>query len=244
MLHEIKLLSWLGLLSCIPATWKSKLVVEQGQSNIRSAIKKPLGITCGTAYHTLLAPLIRPTTAQSTLETYLNLRDQDWKKIYMLPRLTTIESSLRSFQYKIPNNILYLNDGLYKFKAIPSQLCSLCKLENESLTHLFCQCIETRKLWHQLQTWFPVPKKLSDLEPQPILLGIWRENNSDYTLINHIILLFKRYIYLTKNHQNSLNLRGFTAFLKNIETIKRHIASNRSKLDFHCNKWNALLNLI
>ena len=33
------------------------------------------------------------------------------------------------------------------------------------------------------------PKKLPDLEPQPILLGMWRDNNSDYTLINHIILL-------------------------------------------------------
>ena len=94
----------------------------------------------------------RPTTAQSILEISLNLCDLDWKKICMLPWLTTIKSSLRSFQYKILNNILYLNDRPYKFKAIPSPLCSLCKLENESLTHLFCQCIETRKLWHQLQT--------------------------------------------------------------------------------------------
>ena len=244
LLHDSKLLSWLGLLSCIPAIWKSKLVAEQGQSNIRSAMKKPLGITCRTTYHTLLAPLIRPATAQNTLETSLNLHDPDWKKIYMLPRLTTIESSLRSFQYKILNNILYLNDGLYKFKAVPSPLCSLCKLENESLVHLFCQCMETRKLWHQLQTWFPGPKKLPDLEPQPILLGMWRENSSDYTLINHIILLFKRYIYLSKNHQNSLHLRGFIAFIKNIETIEQHIARNRGKLDLHYCKWNALLTLI
>ena len=162
----------------------------------------------------------------------------------MLPWLTTIESSLHSFQYKILNNILYLNDRLYKFKALPSPLCSLCKLENESLIHLFCQCIETRKLWHQLQTWFPSLRKLPDSEPQSILLGMWRENNSDYTLINHIILLFKRYIYPSKNHQNSLDSRGFTAFIKNIETLERHIAHNRGKLDFHCNKWNVLLKLI
>ena len=171
LLHDSKLLSWLGLLSCIPAIWKSKLVAKHGQSNIRSAIKKPLGITCRTAYYTLLVPLIGPATAQSTLETSLNLCDLDWKKIFMIPGLTTIESSLCSFQYKILNNILYPNDRLYKCKAIP--LCSLSKLENESLIHLFCQCIETRVLWHQLQTWFPGPKKLPDLEPQPILLGMW-----------------------------------------------------------------------
>ena len=68
LLHDSKRLSWLGLLSCIPAIWKSKLVAEQGQSSIRSAIKKPLGITCRTAYYTLLAPLIRPATAQYLLE--------------------------------------------------------------------------------------------------------------------------------------------------------------------------------
>ena len=161
LLHDSKLRSWLGLLSCIPAIWKSKLVAEHGQSNTRSAIKTPLGITCRTAYYTLLAPLIRPATAQSTLETSLNLCVPDWKKIHMLPRLT-IESLLCSFQYKILNNILYLNDRLYKFKAVPSPLCSLCKVESESLIHLFCQCIETRKLWHQLQTWFPGAKKLLD----------------------------------------------------------------------------------
>ena len=45
----------------------------------------------------------------------------------MLPRLTTIESSLRSFQYKILNNVLFLNERLYKFNVITSPLCSLCK---------------------------------------------------------------------------------------------------------------------
>ena len=69
-----------GWLTCIPAIWKSKLVAEHSQSNIRSAIKKPLGITCRTGYYTLLAPLIRPETAQSTSETSLNLCDPDCKK--------------------------------------------------------------------------------------------------------------------------------------------------------------------
>ena len=137
--------------------------------NLTHVLQSKTHFTCRTAYYTLLAPPVRPATAQSTLETSQNLCDPDWEKIYMLPWLTTIESSSRSFQYKILNNILYLNDRLYKFKAVTSPLCSLCKVENESLIHLFCQCIETRKLWHQLQTWFPGPQKLPDVEPQPIL---------------------------------------------------------------------------
>ena len=33
----------------------------------------------------------------------------DWKQIYLLPRLVTLYSYSRSFQYKILNNILFLN---------------------------------------------------------------------------------------------------------------------------------------
>ena len=64
----------------------------------------------------------------------------------MLPRQATIESSLRSFQYKILNNILYLNEKLFKFKTVDSPLCSLCKTENESTLHLFCECAVTSNL--------------------------------------------------------------------------------------------------
>ena len=57
----------------------------------------------------------------------------------MLPRQATIELSLRSFQYKILNNILYFNEKLFKFKVVDSPLCSLCETENESVLHLFAR---------------------------------------------------------------------------------------------------------
>ena len=130
----------------------------------------------------------------------------------MLPRLTTIESSLHSFQYKIPNNVRFLNERLYKFNVVTSPLCSMCKEKNESVFHLFCYCREMRRLWHQLQKWFPDYDNLPHLEPQIIVLGIWDDNKLDKILINHMILLFKRYIYLKKEDQNGLSLLGLTAF--------------------------------
>ena len=39
----------------------------------------------------------------------------DWKKIYILPRVVTINSFQRNFQYKILHNILYLNKILFIF---------------------------------------------------------------------------------------------------------------------------------
>ena len=37
----------------------------------------------------------------------------DWKKIYILPRVVTINSFQRNFQYKILHKILYLNKMLF-----------------------------------------------------------------------------------------------------------------------------------
>ena len=77
------------------------------------------------AYQNLLKQLVKPPTAQKSLEIMLGLEDVDWSRIYLLPRATTIESSLRSFQYKILNNTLYLNARLFKLNAVESLLCSL-----------------------------------------------------------------------------------------------------------------------
>ena len=46
------------------------------------------------------------------------------------------------------------------------------KVENESVSYLFCYCRETRRLWQQLQKWFPDYGNLPHLEPQLIILGI------------------------------------------------------------------------
>ena len=41
-----------------------------------------------------------------------------WKCIYLMPCRVTIDTNLRIFQYKILNNVLYLNEKLFKFKII------------------------------------------------------------------------------------------------------------------------------
>ena len=133
------MLSWLGLVRCILKTWRNKLTSLQNE-NCDHIRKKSLGITSKIAYQKFLKPLLHPLTAQKSLEQACNLSNVNWGKIYLLPRVTTIDSSLRSFQYKILNNTLYLNERLFKFNIVDSALCSLCKQDNESFIHLFAIC--------------------------------------------------------------------------------------------------------
>ena len=137
----------------------------------------------------------------------------------MLPRQATIESSLRSFQYKMLNNILYLNEKLFKFKIVDSPLCSLCETENESVLHFFCECAVTSNLLDQFKLWVSDISLFGkiDIDPQTIIFGAWNLKTPDFILINHMISLFKRYIYLRRQDRHgpkSLALSRLSKILK------------------------------
>ena len=63
-------------------------------------------------------------TSVTYFETKFNANNLDWTKMFILPRLTTYNTYLRSFQYKILHNILFLNKKLYLSGITKSPLCS------------------------------------------------------------------------------------------------------------------------
>ena len=105
-------LSWLGLIKSIPTTWKFNLRDSLHGNPLRIDLQNE-GMACISskmAYQKLIQPLSKPPTSQLYFEKVLGFGKVEWGKVYMLPRIVTIESSLRSFQYKILNNILYLKE--------------------------------------------------------------------------------------------------------------------------------------
>ena len=73
-----------------------------------------------------------------------------------------------------------------------------------------------------------------------IILEAWNAKTPDFVIINHIILLFKRYIYLKRQDNYSIHIFGIKSFVKHIKRIEHKIAFSRDKLDIH-NKWDKLL---
>ena len=49
-----------------------------------------------------------------------------WHEIYLLPHKVTYNTYLQCVQYKVSNNILYLNEKLYRSKLTNSHLSSFC----------------------------------------------------------------------------------------------------------------------
>ena len=76
-------------------------------------------------YHMQLCLKYKPTH-QSYHKKYFDDYDFNWKLIYRISRIATLETKIRIFQYKLLNNVLYLNKKLFQFNIISQSKCSFC----------------------------------------------------------------------------------------------------------------------
>ena len=63
-----------------------------------------------------------------------------WTAIYYMAFKATLDSHLRTFQFKIINRILITNRQLKLYQIKNSERCEFCRVETETYEHLFfCQ---------------------------------------------------------------------------------------------------------
>ena len=77
-------------------------------------------------YSVLISKAQNKPSSDVYFENLYNDYNIDWTAIYMPPHLVTYNTYMRSFQYKILNNVLFLNKNLHTFGIKPSPLCSFC----------------------------------------------------------------------------------------------------------------------
>ena len=178
---------------------------------------------------------IKPTS-QIYFENLFPNFNPDWKSIYLLPRRVTLDTNLRMFQYKLLNNVLYLNNMLFRFKKVDSPLCSYCNEEEETPLHLFHSCLKTKQLWNKLRQYFSQFINIPHSTPQSSILGIF-DNNQHSELINHLLLIFKFYIYSARNTK-PLNFDNLRITIKKIKELGKELNScNKLKL---LKKWHPI----
>ena len=148
-------------------------------------------------YSILLLKNESKPTSQIYFEKLLNLTNINWKDIYLLPRFVAVDTRIRIFQYKIINNVLYLNKMLFKFENAESPLCTFCKANDETPLHLFYECAQTQTLFSKLLSLLREKISVPRVTPQSAMLGI-TDKFENSMLINHMILIFKYYVLQCK----------------------------------------------
>ena len=129
-------LSCYSFIKAIPEKWKVILRASTDtdgnleSKNLYNELYKHL--SAKFVYKKLISKCFVHPSSQVNLLRKLNLQNVNWQTVYTLLRLRTIDSHTRIFQYKILNNILYLNNRLFKMNIANSELCSFCEAEPEN----------------------------------------------------------------------------------------------------------------
>ena len=155
-----------------------------------------------------------------------------------------MESKLREFQYKVLNCIVFTNEKLFRFGITQSPLCTFCQKEDESIEHLLFSCKESCEFWKHVLSWLRDNDiNVGKLKEADLIFGKF-DTQDDSTLINHILLLGKYYIYSRKCQNAKPSLKGFIAKTKRVYSIELHIARKRDKLTYHLKKWKKLISVL
>ena len=241
---------WIQLVHAIPKSWKESLAFDNGNSNNLFIndhhLLKKHQISCLPKLNSkelYLMQIIleyKKPTSQAYFENIFKNFTFDWNKIYLLPRLVTLDSVLRSFQYKILHNVLYLNQKLFLFRMVSSPLCSFCNREEETILHTFYSCTFTKALWNDLKNLVERSFQLPDLTPQSAMFGFLDINSNFYLIFNHLLLIFKFYVYKARSIKN-VSFNVLKIKIKKVQEAEKNISKNNAnKYAKYKKKWQSL----
>ena len=162
-------------------------------------------LTSTKIYCILISKVVQNKASYNVyFENVFNEYNIGWTAIYMLPRFVTYNIYLRSFQYKILKNVLFINKKLHNFLIKPSPLCSFCNLSDETPLQIFYECDAVKCLWADLVQCFQNNIILPILTPEVFIFGIIESASNDSILknnkvfINHILLILKLHVYKSR----------------------------------------------
>ena len=224
----------------MPRTWKTITAVDRTPISDSmyvtiNLVKRELGCVKSKDIY---GAFVRRIEVAVTSQAYYNLRFnvQDWTEVYNRIFSTTIESKLRSFQFKFVHNIIYTNDRLFKYGIVQSKYCTFCLTEVESVEHLFCDCIEVQTLWKYIIEVYLQQFGIHQLSNKEILLGFTKGPDID-CFANHVVLLAKWHIHKSRILEVKPTLGDYKALLHNTMSTEARIAQKRNKENVCRRKW-------
>ena len=136
------------------------------------------------------------------------------------------------------------NQKLVKMKTKEDPTCSWCTNNVQDLIHLFWECTKVNFLWLELSQWVSTCIGCN-LEIKKELIFLHDIEAGNYTvIINLIILIATRYIYVCKCLDILPTFKGIIKKISEIEYLERKISIENGKLYSHNKKWRQLSNYL
>lgn len=142
----------------------------------------------------------------------------DWDAIYRLPYITTRETKLQSFHYRVVHRLITCNRYLRTIQLHPTGICEGCGTE-DTICHFFVLCPLVNTFWANLNKWCENQLDLSiaSLSTKEKVLGLVNDNGntSQNKLLNWLLLVAKYFLHRQKLfHKGDISLIAFLSELK------------------------------
>ena len=126
----------------------------------------------------------------------------------------------------------------FTFGKIKAPLCSFCHSYDETIKHIFLECICVKQLWNHLRLFLMNDISVPILTPQTAIFGFINGiENSVYKIINHVLLIFKLHVYQSRE-RGTLELSRLMNEIKKVKLQEKKIAQNHvKKLEQYNIKW-------
>jgi hypothetical protein len=212
---SVNILDYISLTKNMPKDWIIKLSEKHSIPNdeeLKLASIMELKFVTKDIYNVLVT---RKYSLHKSIKKWESefplLKDEEaiWPKIYYNAFLSTRDTQIQSFQYKIIMKILNCNKKLYDWSIRDNPICDYCELIDDT-SHFLLKCNNAKMFWKSLLNWW---NRLGIQEiyllgqdlVENLIFGFHIIDNS-FKILNFICLHAKFYIYKQKRQHNNNNL--------------------------------------
>ena len=163
---------------------------------------------------------------------------EEMTNIFIRPRITTLLTKVREFQYKLLHGAIYTKVNLLKFGFAKDDHCSFCKQNSESYLHLFWDCVHVKPLWQIVIEKLDL-EELKDIEWKDIHVGITGRDLKS-KICNTIIFVMKYIIFKSRPEGIIPTNKDIFQKITEYRDEEYAIAIRTHKLDKHLLKWESI----
>ena len=215
-----------GLINSIPQDWKTtirtygkKLVNVSDNELLKKIVKekKPSKYFYNILRDAVFDPPVR--SQNKWAEEFPEIPQGNWIFYYTMAKLSTPETRIHFFQYKILHRILVTNSKLLYFGIKDNNRCTFCNQHKETISHLFCECIIVMNFWTEVTHWLNATFDINlALNHSVVIFGSEKLEKS----VNCVILWAKYFIYCCRCKESKPDCQGYQGYLKKNVLVEKH----------------------
>ena len=123
-------------------------------------------------------------------------------------------------------------------KITQDSKCRICEDQEETIMHLFTECLQVVDFWNQIEVWIQTKLNINlQLNPLKIIMGHLNTDNNAIPM-NTIILVAKKYIFTTALLKNQISIISFKRLLNKIYAEQQLVAKLSQVIDKFNKNWS------